>query len=101
MLRWRGRDQDHHLAERDIESIGDYIAQDNPTRAVTFVDELRQAVEVLASFPEAFPRVAGYEKSNVRFHTHGRYVIYFRVFPDRVSVLRVLHGSQDYRRHLR
>ena len=90
------------VAERAIESIGDYIARDNPARAITFVDELRQAFEVLASFPEAFPRVTGFEQNNIRFHTHGRYVIYFRVFPaeDRVTVLRVLHGSQDYRHNL-
>lgn len=30
------------LAEHDIETIGDYIAQDNPLRAVSFTDELYQ-----------------------------------------------------------
>jgi plasmid stabilization system protein ParE len=29
------------LAESDIEDIGDYIAQDHPDRAVSFVAELR------------------------------------------------------------
>ena len=29
-------------AERDLEAIGDWIANDNPERAATFVAELRQ-----------------------------------------------------------
>ncbi|MGP1276409.1 MAG: type II toxin-antitoxin system RelE/ParE family toxin, partial [Caulobacterales bacterium] len=29
-------------AERDLEEIADYIAQDNPRRALSFIAELRQ-----------------------------------------------------------
>lgn len=29
------------LAEQDLEAIGDYIARDNPRRALSFVHELR------------------------------------------------------------
>jgi len=85
------------LAERDLEAIGDYIALDDPLRAVTFVEELRQATEILSTFPHAFPVVPGYEQQQVRFHTHGRFVIYYRVFADdtRVVVLRVLNVAQD------
>ena len=89
-------------AERDLEAIGDYIAQDDPLRAAAFVQELRQATDVLATFPEAFPCVPGYEPEDIRSHTRGRYVIYYRVFrtENRVTVLRVLHGAQDRRHHL-
>lgn len=41
-------------AEADFESIGDFIAADNPLRAVSFVQELRQACEGLASFRANF-----------------------------------------------
>ena len=30
------------LAEQDLEEIGDYIAQDNPKRAVSFIMELHE-----------------------------------------------------------
>lgn len=30
------------LAEFDLEEIGDYIARDNPSRAVTFIREIRE-----------------------------------------------------------
>jgi plasmid stabilization system protein ParE len=29
------------LTERDLEAIGDYIADDNPSRALSFIAELR------------------------------------------------------------
>ncbi len=43
------------LAINDLEEIGDFIAQDNPTRAVTFVDELITTVEKLIKYPESGP----------------------------------------------
>lgn len=38
---------------QDIESIGDFIAKNNPSRAVAFVDELIASVERLIDFPES------------------------------------------------
>lgn len=42
-------------AERSLEEIGDWIAADDPDRAVSFVAELRAAANALVKFPEAFP----------------------------------------------
>ena len=39
------------LAEQDLESIGDYIAQDNPVRAVSFTEELYQQCLLIAESP--------------------------------------------------
>ena len=36
-------------AERDIEEIGDFIARDNPGRAVTFIAELRESAGELSN----------------------------------------------------
>jgi toxin ParE1/3/4 len=80
----------------DIESIGDHIAQANPLRALSFVQELRVRCEDLARFPEAFPVVPRYEVSGVRRRVHGNYLIFYRVRDDVVSVIRVLHGAMDY-----
>jgi plasmid stabilization system protein ParE len=41
-------------AERDLETIGDYIAEDNPARAVTFIAELRDHCAAIGKAPEAF-----------------------------------------------
>jgi len=39
------------LAQRDLETIGDYIAEDNPGRAVTFVRELRDQCYKISRLP--------------------------------------------------
>ncbi len=83
-------------AERDLERIGDYIARDNPARAVTFLRELRDKCLSLAEMPERFPLVPRYEAVGVRRRVHGRYLIFYRVEADRVAVVHVLHGAQDY-----
>ena len=44
-------------AENDLEQIGDYIAQDNPKRALSFVLALRDKCLSLADAPYGFPLV--------------------------------------------
>jgi toxin ParE1/3/4 len=44
-------------AEIDLEEIGDYIALDNPKRAVSFIREIRQHCEKIADGPRRY--VAG------------------------------------------
>ena len=43
------------LAESDLEEIGDYIAMDNPARAIEFIEELRDQCRILTQLPLAFP----------------------------------------------
>lgn len=41
------------LAALDLESIGDYIAQDNPMRALTFVEEIKAQCHKILIAPKA------------------------------------------------
>jgi toxin ParE1/3/4 len=82
------------LAEADLEAIADFIAKDNPSRALTFVEELRSRCEKIGRSPEAaraFPALA----PNARIVPHRRYVILFRNFPGEISIERILHGARD------
>lgn len=54
-------------AEYDLETIGDFIARDNPARALSFLRELRSKCLGL----ERFPLVPRYEASGVRRRVHG------------------------------
>lgn len=83
-------------AESDIEGIGDYIAQDNPVRALSFVRELREKCLSLGDAPMAFPLIPRFEAHAVRRRVHGNYLIFYRVEAKRVVVLHVLHGAMDY-----
>ena len=83
-------------AERDLEEIGDWIARDNPKRALTFVRELRTACLGLGDFPKRFSLVPRYEAHGIRHCVHGNYLIFYRVGQARVVVIHVRHGAMDY-----
>ena len=83
-------------AERDLETIGDWIARDNPARAETFPSELLAVCLGLCEFPERFPLVPRYERHGVRHRVHGKYLIFYRVEAEKVVVIHVLHGAMDY-----
>jgi toxin ParE1/3/4 len=81
-------------SRRDLLLIGDYIAQDNPARARTFVGEIEGKMREAASRPATFPRRPDLSRGlHVARHRH--YLIFF-TFDDReVRVERVLHGARD------
>lgn len=82
-------------AETDLESIGDYIARDNPLRAVSFVQELRTCCQELAALPHAWPLVPRYATRGIRRRVYGDYLVFYRPEPDGVTILHVLHGAMD------
>jgi plasmid stabilization system protein ParE len=83
-------------AESDLEQIADYIARDNPRRALSFVQELRGKCEALACNPLSFPLVPRYERHGIRRRVHGNYLIFYRIEAARAVILRILHGAMDY-----
>ncbi|KAG0181181.1 hypothetical protein DFQ28_002543, partial [Apophysomyces sp. BC1034] len=86
-------------AEAELEAIGDYIARDNPVRALSFVRELRDKCPSLADMPLAFPLVPRYEAHGVRHRVSGHYQIFYRVVGqpiERIDILHVLHSARDY-----
>ena len=82
------------LAEQDLEAIGDYIATDNPSRAVSFIRELRTQCQRIAANPPGYqlrPELG----DGIRSCAHGNYVIFFVATTEEVTVIRVLHGARD------
>src|SRR5258708_6120114 len=83
-------------AEADLEAIGDWVAQDTPQRALTFVGELRQRCESLSQMPFGYSVVPRYEHLGIRRRVSRDYLIFYRISGDTVEVLHVLHGARDY-----
>lgn len=82
-------------AEADLEDIGDYIAADNPRRAVSFIREIRRRCERIAQSPLGY--VARPELGQqLRTCSHGNYVIFFEPYKDGALILRVLQGSRNF-----
>ncbi len=82
-------------AEADLEEIADYIARDNPVRAMTFVRELYERCFDIADLAEAWPVVLRYKHHGIRRPVHGCYLIFYRVGEDRFIILHVLNGAMD------
>lgn len=83
-------------AREDLDRIAGYIAQDNPVRAVSFVQELLEGCRSLSAMPHAFPLVPRHAASGIRRRPHGRYVLFYRVAAERIDVLHILNGARDY-----
>ena len=80
-------------AELDLEEIGDYIARDNPPRAVSFIREIRERCTTLAANPAAAPLRADLAEG-MRMVTLGHYLIFHTFDVDRVRMEHVLHGAR-------
>ncbi|WP_443026038.1 type II toxin-antitoxin system RelE/ParE family toxin [Sphingomonas sp. PB2P19] len=88
-------------AVADLKRIGLFIALDSPTRAASFVMELRETAMRLAEVPRGFPMVPRYEAHGIRRRSWRGYGILYSVLPDRVFVHRIIGPGQDLDRALR
>ena len=80
-------------AAADLEEIGDYIAKDNPTRALSFLDELENYCYQSAERPEAFPKREDLAPG-LRMAVYGNYLILFRIQAQEIRIERIVHGAR-------
>jgi plasmid stabilization system protein ParE len=80
--------------ESDLEAIADYIAQDNPMRAVSFIREIREELRLVGQDPLLYqlrPEIG----EDARLAVVGRYVILFHIVGEVVRIERVIFGGRD------
>ena len=80
--------------ESDLDAIADYIAIDNPRRAVSFIAEIHAAIARIGKGPLLYqlrPDIG----PDARLAAVGRYVILFRSADDAVYIERVVYGGRD------
>ena len=81
-------------ARRDLEEIEAWMAQHNPSRTVTFIESLADALDGLADMPlmgRARPEI----RPGLRSIVHRSYVVFYRPTSEGILVLRVIHGARD------
>jgi len=83
-------------AKFDLDDIGDWIADHDPLRAATFIDELIARCAKLTGTPHAYPLVPFQGKRSIRRVVHGNYLIFYRVTTEAVEIVRVIHSSRDF-----
>lgn len=82
------------FVRRDLEEIADWIAHDNPRRAVTFIQEIRETFREIGAGPQLFQLRPDIGES-ARVAVVGRYVILFWIDGEVVRIERVLYGGRD------
>ena len=82
-------------AIRDVDEIWDWIAAENHEAADRVSERIAKATDRLADFPASgTPRPdLGPEARSI---VVGKYVVLYRVGPDSVDILRVIHGAREF-----
>ncbi len=83
-------------ARQGLTDIGDYIAQDDPLRARSFVRDLRNKATAIGKMPRAYPFVPRFEHRGIRRRPFGNYVIFYRIEDNRIAIILILHAARDY-----
>ena len=82
-------------AESDLDEIVRYIAEDSVANAIAFDERVQERVELLAQFPDSgkLGRVSG---TRELISPRDRYRVIYEVQANTVSILRIIHGGQNW-----
>ena len=92
------------LAEEDLDQIEDYISARDPAAAARVRATIVQQSLQLGNAPEkgmALRTPRGEQEIGVRLWPVSRYrnyLVLYRIEPERIRVLRILHAAQDWTR---
>jgi len=81
-------------ALKHLLDIYEYIAQNSPFYAERMVDRLTNRSEQIASFPMSGRNVPEYPGEDIRELIEKPYRIIYRIKPDQIDVLAVVHGAR-------
>ena len=80
--------------ETDLDEIAAFIADDNPGRAVTFIQDIRAKFRVIQRTPLLY-QLRSDIGEEARMATVGHYAILVRVMEAVVRIERVVYGGRD------
>lgn len=77
-----------------LRAIRDHIAQDAPSHADSMIDRITRHAERIGELPRAGRKVPEYELDTLREVLERPYRIIYRIRPDEIEVLTVMHYRQ-------
>ncbi|MEK6756406.1 MAG: type II toxin-antitoxin system RelE/ParE family toxin [Bacteroidota bacterium] len=85
------------VAQEDLMSIFDWIAQDSPNRALSFVEKLDKRIGLLRRHPllGRIPRHLRLREYGYRVLIVESYLVFYIVRGQTIEVHRVVHGSRN------
>lgn len=81
-------------AQSDLDDCWSYIAQDNIQAAERFLDVIVEKLAMLATHPN-LGRKCMVESPGLRQFLLSSHVIFYRLEPTHLEVVRILHGARD------
>jgi plasmid stabilization system protein ParE len=82
-------------AVSDLESIRDYIARDSEFYAARMVAKIMERVKSAAKSPLLGQVVTEFNDNSIRERYVQKYRLVYRVKPDSIVVLAIIHGARD------
>jgi toxin ParE1/3/4 len=78
----------------DVWEIADYIAQHNVSAAADLLREFDESLKLLSDFPGMGARRDELLRG-LRSYPIGNYILFYRLAPDGIELVRVVHGARD------
>ena len=78
----------------DLEESCEYISRDSEHYAKLFAQKIVALVETIAEFPMAGRIVPEYQRDNLRERIFQNYRIVYRVKPEVVEIVAIVHGAR-------
>lgn len=83
-------------AIEDAEAIAAYIDRDSPWYAKAVVSKIVETVEAIPDFPEMGRAVPELGDATIRERFAHRYRVIYRLDAERILIVAVIHGRQDF-----
>ncbi len=85
------------VAQEDLISIFDYIAQVSQNRAISFVEKLDKTIGLLAQHPHLgrIPRHSKLREYGYRVLIVESYLVFYIIRGQTIEIHRVVHGSRN------
>lgn len=82
----------------DLHAIRDYIAEQSLDNAALVINRLYEAIQFLTDNPKAGHTRAEIEDLGIRAWPESGFIILYRTDSKPLQVIRIVHGSRDFRR---
>ena len=84
-------------ALNDLDEILVFIAKESPARAVSFIEEIKEKIELLLDFPAL--GVSCQSKgipANCRVMIFGTYLIFYSIAEEDILILSIINAAKDH-----
>jgi len=81
-------------AKKQIIQIEEFIAEDNPSSAIDFVEKLINTTETLTKFPQKGRMVPEFSQTNIRELLYKNYRVVYLINNSKIEILTIFEGHR-------